>query len=342
VLLHANAIHVTTVADGSSIEAIEVRSLSGRSGRVRARRYVVCCGGVETPRLLLASNRIDSRGVGNGRGLVGRFFQEHPHVKVPVVTGSRRRMARLFHTKRLGRIRYFAKLGATEELQRSERILNVGGDVCYDVDANAAVRSARVLADVIRERKYREAPRAVLEPLRHPGQLGAAAFRQAVLRQKPSEGFGPMYFCVQIEAAPNRDSRVLLGDRSDALGVPRAAVDWRIGEAELRTAEIFARRVDAGLRAQRLGHLDLSGFPLDRDFEHLSERVVGGCHHIGTTRMATDPRGGVVDRNCRVHGLDNLFIAGSSVFPTGGWSYPTLTLLALGYRLSDRLKQELG
>jgi choline dehydrogenase-like flavoprotein len=341
VLLHANVTRVSTVADNSSVEAVEVRSLLGRSGRVHARRYVLCCGGVETPRLLLASRGVDHRGVGNGHDLVGRFFQEHPNVKVPVVPRSRRRMARMFHTKRLGRVRHFAKLGVREELQRSEGILNVGGDLCYDVDANAAVGSVRVLVDAIRARDLERAPRAVLRILGHPGQLLAAAVGAAVLRQKPTEGFGTMYLCVQTEAAPNPDSRVMLGARTDALGVPRAVVDWRIGEPELRTAEIFARRVDAGLRAHGLGHLDLSGFPLERDLERLSERVAGGCHHIGTTRMSNDPRNGVVDRNCRVHGVDNLFVAGSSVFSTGGWSNPTLTLLALGYRLSDRLKEEL-
>jgi choline dehydrogenase-like flavoprotein len=63
---------------------------------------------------------------------------------------------------------------------------------------------------------------------------------------------------------------------------------------------------------------------------------------MGTTRMHADPRQGVVDVNCKVHGVDNLYIAGSSVFPTGGYANPTLTLVALALRLADRLKAQSG
>lgn len=321
VLLHANARALVTDEDGTRVRAIEIASLcSGRTGRIRARRYVICCGGVETPRLLLAS------GVGNE--LVGRYFQEHVHVNVPVLASSRRLIGRVFHGRRIGGIRHFAKLTASPALQRHEHMLNVGANVSYDPDANRAVRAIR------------DGDR--LGALRSPRQLAAAIYRHVVMRQKASEGFGTMYFCVQTENAPRRDSRVTLARRTDALGTPRAVVDWRVGDEELRTAEVFACRLSALLRGSGLGCLDLAGFPLPRDFELLRERVVGGCHHMGTTRMADDSRDGVVDRECRVYGVENLFVAGSAVFPTGGWSNPTLTLLALCYRLADRLKQELA
>jgi choline dehydrogenase-like flavoprotein len=328
VLLHANATALSVRDDGSAVQAIEIASLRGRSGRVSARRYVICCGGVETARLLLASRGPRSDGVGNERGLVGRFFQEHGHVKVPVVPASRRAVAGVFHSKRTRGIRYFAKLAASPALQRRERILSVGANLCYDAGANLAVRALKNGAWVA--------------ATRHPRQLTAAGYRRLVLGEKASEGFGTMYFCVQTETAPRRESRVTLDRRADALGMPRAIVDWRVGSIELRTAELFAGRLDAMLRTSGLGHLDLAGFPLERDLSRLSERVHGGCHHAGTTRMADDPRDGIVDRDCRVFGVENLFIAGSSVFPTSGWSNPTLTLLALGYRLADRLRAELG
>jgi choline dehydrogenase-like flavoprotein len=271
--------------------------------------------------LLLAS-----RGVGNDHDLVGRFFQEHLHVKVPVVPGSRRAIAQVFHSRRLGGVRHFAKLSAGPALQRRERILAVGADLCYDADANVALRALK--------------DRSWLTAARHPFQLSAAAYRRLVLGQKASEGFGTMYFSVQTETAPRRESRVTLDHRTDAIGMPRAVVDWRVGAEELRTAELFAGRLDALLRSHELGHLDR--FPLERNLDRLSGRVAGGCHHIGTARMASDPRHGVVDRHCRVFGVENLFVAGSAVFPTSGWSNPTLSLLALGYRLADRLQTELG
>ena len=134
----------------------------------------------------------------------------------------------------------------------------------------------------------------------------------------------------------------MLGDRRDAVGMPRAVVDWRIGELELRTIEVFARRVDAGLRAHGLGCLELSRLPSGTDLGELSEVLAGGCHHLGGTRMADDPAAGVVDRDLRVHGVPNLHVASASVFPTGGWGNPTLTILALALRLAGRLERELA
>ncbi len=341
VLLHANARALLMRANGTGVDELRIASLWGRSGRVRARRYVICCGGIETPRLLLASRGRRTPGVGNDRDLVGRFFQEHLHVNVPVAPANRRALARLFHSKRVAGIRHFAKLTASPGLQRHERILNVGANLSYDPHAGVALQAVKELAGALRApRRPARVPGALWAATRHPEQLGAAAYRRVVLGEKASEGFGPMYFCVQTETVPRRESRVTLDHQLDPLGMPRAIVDWRVAAEELHTVGLFAGRLDSLLRAGGLG--SLNRFPLDPDLERLSERVAGGCHHIGTARMARDARDGVVDRDCRVFGVENLFIAGSAVFPTSGWSNPTLTLLALGYRLADRLKAELG
>ena len=361
VLLHANATRVVMSGDGSRVDGIEIRSLIGRRGRVRARLYVICCGGVETPRLLLTSNGQGSRGVGNEHDLVGRFFQEHVNVGVPVLAADRRRMARLFHGRRLARVRYYPKLSGSTKLQRRERLVNVGSHVNYARVETVAERAVKELRGApARDWRDEEARRALAAALRHPGRLAAAGCGRAMVRHARSldaacaalgvrrvplyalQGFGAMYACVQTETVPRRESRVTLDRRADGLGMARPIVDWRVGEAELRTVEVFARRLDALLRRHGLGCLDLSGFPLSRDLDRLSDRVGGGCHHMGTTRMSNDPRTGVVDRDCRVHGVQNLFVAGSAVFPTSGWSNPTLTLLALGFRLADRLRRELG
>jgi choline dehydrogenase-like flavoprotein len=342
VLLHATASRLTMAAGGARVEAVQVRSLRGREGHVCAARYVLCCGAVETPRLLLASASGDEA-PGAPHDLVGRFFQEHLHIKVPLVPRNRRAIGRLMHTKRIGGVRHHAKLCATRELQRSERILAAGADLTYDVDANPALGPGRELAGALRGGGSRRgALRPLLGTLRHPATLARAGYGTTVVRRKASEGFGPMYLCLQVETAPRPESRVTLGAGTDALGVPRAVVDWRVGAIELRTAEVLAHRLDAGLRAAGLGRLDLSVLPLERDLDRLGARVASGCHHAGTTRMSDDPRAGVVDRDCRVHGVADVFVAGASVFPTSGWSNPTLTLLALAYRLADRLEQELA
>ena len=140
------------------------------------------------------------------------------------------------------------------------------------------------------------------------------------------------------EQAPDPDSRVTLGDATDALGLPEIRLDWRLSEADKRSlqavhrtiAEEFGRRVSAGCRIDEWLTADLTTW---------SSEMIGGNHHMGTTRMSDDPRTGVVDRDCRVHGMANLFVAGSSVFPTGGSANPTLTIVALALRLADHLQE---
>lgn len=139
------------------------------------------------------------------------------------------------------------------------------------------------------------------------------------------------------EQAPNPESRVTLADDRDALGLPRVRLDWRLGRSDMdsmvRAQEIF----DSELRRSGIGRL-----VIDHDRAMLRRLVKGGWHHMGTTRMHVDPRKGVVDEHGRVHGIANLYVAGSSAFPTGGYSNPLLTVGALAIRMADRLKDELG
>jgi choline dehydrogenase-like flavoprotein len=142
------------------------------------------------------------------------------------------------------------------------------------------------------------------------------------------------------EQLPNRNSRILLDDGRDVLGTPRVKVDWRWTKTEptiiRRFCELFAREVGSSNvgRVKLLDQLD--------DEKHLNklyQKRGGGTHHMGTTRMSISPKDGVVDVNCRVHEMSNLFCAGSSVFPTASWVNPTLTILALSIRLADHLKR---
>jgi choline dehydrogenase-like flavoprotein len=142
-----------------------------------------------------------------------------------------------------------------------------------------------------------------------------------------------------LEATPCRESRVTLGRRKDRFGMPRVNVHWRLNDADKRGYERLLEVMRNEFPRLGLGRLvehkqyDKDGWP---------SGMMGGKHHMGTTRMHKDPRKGVVDADCRVHGMSNLHIAGSSVFPTGGYANPTLTLVALAMRLADRLKARLN
>jgi choline dehydrogenase-like flavoprotein len=137
----------------------------------------------------------------------------------------------------------------------------------------------------------------------------------------------------QAEQAPNPDSRVMLDERRDELGLRRVRLDWRLSELDLRSIRRAQEILDLAFGAAGLGRLEHK-----LGEEDPPALVAGGYHHMGTTRMHRDPKRGVVDEQCRVHALSNLYIAGSSVFPTSGYANPTLTIVALAVRLGDHIR----
>jgi choline dehydrogenase-like flavoprotein len=139
----------------------------------------------------------------------------------------------------------------------------------------------------------------------------------------------------RIDPAPNPDSRITLGAERDALGLPRARLDWRLSPIDKHSVRRTLEIVGAEIGRAGIGRLQLK---LDDDDTTWPDDTRGGWHHMGTTRMSDDPGQGVVDRNCRVHGIENLYVAGSSVFPTAGSGTPTLMLVSLALRLADHIK----
>ena len=139
-----------------------------------------------------------------------------------------------------------------------------------------------------------------------------------------------------FEQAPNPDSRITLGTETDALGKRKVCVDWRLTPLDMHTYRTAAKLFGGELASACGGTFQLDPW-LDGEASTVPQ-VHGTAHHLGTTRMSDDPRQGVVDRHCRVHGIDNLHIAGSSVFPTGGWAFPTFTIVALSLRLAEDLR----
>ena len=137
-----------------------------------------------------------------------------------------------------------------------------------------------------------------------------------------------VYF--RAEQLPNPSSRVTLSERVDAFGKPRAKLDWRMEERDFASVTGWLSVLDTQLRDRGLGRVI-------HPAEGWTEGILGGPHHMGTTRMSASPRAGVVDADSKIHSLDNLFVAGSSVFTTGGYANPTFTLLSLALRLADHL-----
>lgn len=147
---------------------------------------------------------------------------------------------------------------------------------------------------------------------------------------------------VRAEQAPNPDSRISLGRGCDALGMPRVDLHWQLTELDKHSVRVLVSTMDRTLQQLGLGRVVPASWLDDPSIlwktdPLISAHPIGGYHHMGTVRMAEDPLHGVVDRNGKVHGLENLYVAGSSVFPTSGWANPTYSIIALSLRLGDHL-----
>jgi choline dehydrogenase-like flavoprotein len=360
VLLHANATEINSARNGMAVTSLSVTTLSGHRFAVQAQNFVLAMGGLEIPRLLLASRAAHEAGIGNGFDQVGRCYMTHlagtvgkvtmPADTPPPFNGYE------FSDDGVYCRRRFA---LTARAQRALRCGNVIArlhhprlsDPAHRSGALSAVQLAKPLISFeYGTRLNRASGRAMLGHVRNVAQdcSGAAGFAAQWLRRHslaarkyPSlvaaPRAGPYSLDIHAEQAPNPDSRVMLGHERDALGMQRLVVDWRCLEIDRHTL-----RAALGALSSDLARGDCARLSLDEDEVEtmIAREGAYGGHHIGTARMATSPRDGVVDADCRVFGMANLFIAGSAVFPTCGQANPTLTIVALAIRLAERLKED--
>lgn len=344
VLLHANATSIVTNASATAVDKIEFTTLAGKTGSATGRFYVICCGGIETARLLLASDRVEPHGVGNRHDLVGRYFQEHIHIRYgDLLTQNRKRLQDVFESFYRNGLKYFPVIALSPQVQEHRQLLSIHGACSFDHDVDSPVRALKALFNAAASQRYpnrSELGRLVRNALSGPGEAFALAYRFYLQKRARTPKRGPIFVGGQAETAPNADSRVTLSETRDRLEMRRVRLDWRLGELERRTLCAFIKIVAAEFERVGLGTFDLTQAALLDDPLHWTAMVHDSAHHMGTARMHDVPQHGVVDRHCRIHGLDNLYIGSSAVFPTSARSNPTLTILALCLRIADRLKQQ--
>lgn len=334
VLQHATVTHIDTVSDGSRVTGVEVAAPDGTRHHVRSQQTILCGGGIENARLLLASNRRDPRGVGNRYGQVGRFLMDHP--RTTVGTFAAEGVAAV--QEQLGLfwadgVRVQCGLSLSLALQQKERLLNCAAWTTQHVaedDVWRLLRAARLQTG-----KPRLA--AVRQVVRNADQVVTGLWGKLVLSRGLLRRLKQLDLDVMVEQAPNPESRIRLSGRRDALDVPLSEIDWKISDVERVSVIRLAHEVNRALGHAGLPQAQLVDWVRDRRPEDAVFR--DPAHPLGATRMASRAEDGVVDPQCRVFGVSNLYIAGSSVFPTGGHANPTVTLVALALRLADHLRR---
>jgi choline dehydrogenase-like flavoprotein len=301
-VLHATAVRLDLGEGGSRLRAIEVATPEGTRAQVHARGAVLACGGLENPRLLLLS------GLGDRLPAAGRFFQEHPVVRLGEVTGGSAGLAALWH-ERAGTPRLLRDLCPTRPFAEREQVLEFQIELLPDGGGKANGDAA-----------------GAVELLGWPGGPGGAVHCAIA--------------DVMLEMLPDAGNRVGLGEELDPLGSRRLRLELRLESTLRRTLTAAARGLVRELGRREIGLVELSSAAIAAGRGE-SPAWRGARHHLGTTRMADDPVHGVVDRHCRVHGIDNLWIAGGSVFPVSGYVNPTVTIVALALRLASHLENRL-
>jgi choline dehydrogenase-like flavoprotein len=351
VILNANLTEMRLDRDSQRVVTLHVATLTKRQFTVRPRAVVLATGAIENARLLLASRADRPAGLGNEFDLVGRYFMDHLHVPVGHFLASSQGWNNAFYTKSIAEdARLRGVVAPTASAQARYRLL--GTSISIEKPSFTAGtpfvgwHPTVTFGPVGIYRRLRdgqlhglgEAFKSVAQRVHDaPGRIrhwnGA---RRALRLAHDDRGTGrifPLYF--RAEQAPDPTNRVTLSERRDALGVPESRLEWRIKSIDIESIEGWLRLLDRDVQARGLGRVIPPG-------EDWPSAIIGGPHHMGTTRMTANARHGVVDAECRVHSVDNLYVAGSSVFATGGYVNPTYSLVTLALRLADTLRARLS
>lgn len=349
--LHANVVQIDTNDSASAVTRLRVASLSGKNFWVSAKVFILAVGGIENPRLLLASNNVQSNGLGNQYDVVGRFFMEHPYLISGKAVLSN--PAALYTQKNIpvGETFMGTALGLSKAVQEREQILNFSTrllpmqeewvEACKRlISRNRQSKGHKAFPTIKEGRKYKsEVPVPVMEDLgkviSNLDRVAAKAYAKLFNKSGQSKFWDTHLIS---EQAPNPDSRITLSSERDRLGLNRVQLDWRLSPIDKYTISRSQQIIAQEFERSGLGKVQIELTGDDTCWQSLK----GSYHHIGTTRMSINPRHGVVNEHCQVHGINNLYIAGSSVFPTSGLSNPTLTIIALAIQLADQIKQRIG
>ncbi|MCB1832640.1 MAG: GMC family oxidoreductase [Geminicoccaceae bacterium] len=298
---------------------------------VEARLFTLAMGGLENPRFLLNARSQVPGGIGNGNDLVGRYFAEHPDVwagfylvrpDLPSFAGPSFLVPDRAWTAAHRTLRYcLAIAGHKEEESWS---------------------LATIKARLEQWACSSELTLSILHMLRSDMKAGQVLCTDDLEEIEGLPGAGQVR--IFTEQAPNAQSRLTLADSRDRFGLRRPRLEWNLTDLDFHTMREAVRGFGAELATADLGRVRMADWLRAEQPEFPSTRTdrVAHHHHIGTTRMADDPKTGVVDRDARVFGIDNLYIAGSSIFTTGGYANPTLTIIQLTLRLADHLRTRLA
>jgi len=341
VLYHANAVELVRGERLDVVTGIRVRSYTGREQIFAAREFIIAAGAIESVRLLLVSHSLHPDGMADQWKLLGCGFMDHVVLRAGVVVTADacsrlRQIARAFY---IGNVLHTPRFELTQQTQAEEECLSGYANIFFEAPPESAfVKLRTVLRDyqACGVRALSRGPYWAL--MRGTPDLVGGFFAWSVLGLKPISGRSTPTVSLVAEQPSRSDARIRMAGDHDAVGMPRLALAWQIGDAELRTLTVVGRRLEALLRRSQIGAVTWFDEAFDPKEGARPDRVADQYHHAGGARMSASARDGVVDANCRVHDMQNLYLASAAVFPSSGCSNPTFTIMALALRLAEHLR----
>lgn len=365
ICLRATVTGLKFSAHSGRVESLTIAG-AGSGFQLRARHIVLAMGGVETTRFLLHVQQSRPEKFGGVDGPLGRYYMGHLSGKIASIVFNDPKTSadldfKLDSTGAWIRRRFML----TTETQLKHRVLNTAfwpdNPAFYDPSHKSGVLSGvflalafpptgrRLLSEAIRlahtgPRPYKvgaHLKNAILGAPRAAGDV-CRILRDRFLRKPRKPGFlvpnrgGRYALHFHAEQVPQAESRITLTNESDEFGVKRAAIDLRFCAQDVESVVASHKLLDKALRANGIGRLEYLD-PPDQFAERVFAQASDGFHQVGTTRMGDDPSTSVVDCGLRVHGVDNLFVASSSVFPTSGQANSTMLAAAFAARLAHHL-----
>jgi len=335
ILLHAVTTSIEFDADEKRITIIRIQNHLGKRGIVKATRFVLAAGGIENARLLLVSNTLPKN------KWIGRMFQDHPTAQVATLyPANMQSLQRYFGYFFKGRTRCLPRLSLTAEVQKEKRILAATAFIQFLPKEGSVFETMKQVYRSVSRLKMpsHESIRNLVFSLRK--------VREVFPILKAYWGSGYIYvpnsiprLTIMLEQGPSEKSYIGLSNSLDGYGMPLPDIHWDISDASIQTLKAFCKILESHRAGLHIDRIEWDAW-MQEDTETMKAHLIDAYHHMGTTRMSSSEATGVVDEDCRMHGVTNLYIAGSSIFPTSGHSNPTLTLMALSLRLGQHLEAQ--
>jgi choline dehydrogenase-like flavoprotein len=362
VYLSSNALELETDPSGQVVERVRVGTVQGVQYAVQAKYFLLAAGGIENTHLLMLSDKVHTNGLGNYHDVLGRYFMDHPIAEGGHIYPKDRRIferTALYDKRSVDGTTVMGGLVLSDELVVKESLLNLTSWIFPRPKWAAREDSMQALRRFARGRSFGHGMGEAWSDFTSALGGGGAVFdgiynkltgvpfpfwsnlAEGDWHKKQAQkhrAYGVFEVLHLLEQAPDPENRLVLSEERDVLGRRKATLITRWRDIDKRAIDVGQKILDEELRAKKLGYFE----PHRTKDNDLIWSTLGASHHMGTARMHASPRQGVVDEDCKVHGVHNLFVAGSATFPTGSSLNPTLTICALSARIADHVKLKLG